>query len=96
MKMISSCDTLVWGVSEDGGLWYRSGVSQGTPMGTNWFRIQDGLDIGWRMVTMMDSVLWGVDSRDGLMARSNVNIDNIQGGDSALYSLLYPETKLQY
>jgi len=82
MKMISSCDTLVWGVSEDGGLWYRSGVNQGTPMGTNWFRIQDGLDIGWRMVTMMDSVLWGVDSRDGLMARSNVNIDNIQDGNA--------------
>ena len=38
------------------------------------------------MVTMMDSVLWGVDSRDALMARSNVNIDNIQGEDSTLYS----------
>ena len=79
MKMISSCDSLVWGVSEDGGLWYRASVAPGTPMGTNWFRLQDGLDLGWRMVDMMDSVLWGLDCKEGLMARPNVNMDNIQG-----------------
>ena len=38
MKDVTSCDGMVLGVSEDGGLWYRANTSQGTPMGSNWFR----------------------------------------------------------
>lgn len=30
----------VWGLTEDGALWARAGLGPGTPMGTNWFRLQ--------------------------------------------------------
>lgn len=30
----------VWALTEDGALWARAGLGPGTPMGTNWFRLQ--------------------------------------------------------
>ena len=41
--------------------------------------VQDGHDLGWRMVEMLDTALWAVDTRDCLMVRENVTPDNIQG-----------------
>ena len=41
--------------------------------------IQDGHDLGWRMVDMLGSSLWAVDSRDCLMVRDNATQDNIDG-----------------
>ena len=40
MKAIWSGEGTVWAVCEDGGLWYRPHISQATPMGTNWFRLE--------------------------------------------------------
>ena len=40
MKAIWSGDGVVWAVCEDGGLWYRPHITQATPMGTNWFRLE--------------------------------------------------------
>ena len=41
--------------------------------------VQDGHDLGWRMVLILDTALWAVDTRDCLMVRENVTPDNIQG-----------------
>ena len=80
MKSISSCDGQVWAVSEDGGLWYRANVSLGTPMGSNWFRVEEpGLELGWRTVACRDGVMWAVDGKEGLLVRCNVSQDNIEG-----------------
>ena len=40
MQTIWSCDGGLWAVSQDGGLWYRHNLSQATPMGTNWYRME--------------------------------------------------------
>ena len=40
MQAIWSCEGGVWAVSEDGALWLRRNVSQVTPLGTHWSRIQ--------------------------------------------------------
>ena len=82
MKSISSCDGQVWAVSEDGGLYYRANVSLGTPMGSNWFRLEEGHELGWRLVASRDGVMWAVDGKEGLMVRCNVSQDNIEGKSS--------------
>ena len=64
MRSISSCDGQVWAVSEDGGLYYRANVSLGTPMGSNWFRLEEGHELGWRLVASRDGVMWGVDGKE--------------------------------
>ena len=80
MVSVASGDNgMVWGVSEDGGLWYRSNVSQASPMGTHWFRINDGLDMGWKNVALLGHNMWAIDSKDSLLVRDNVKQDNIQG-----------------
>ena len=79
MKSISSCEGQVWAVSEDGGLWYRANVSLGTPMGSNWFRLEEGHELGWKLVACRDGVMWAVDGKEGLLARCNVAQDNIEG-----------------
>ena len=40
MARLWSCEGTLWAVSEDGGLWYRQNLTQATPMGTNWFRLE--------------------------------------------------------
>jgi len=77
VRSVSVGSEQVWAVSEDGALWSREGLGPGTPMGTHWLRIQDGHDLGWRMVDMLGSSLWAVDSRDCLMVRDNATQDNI-------------------
>ena len=99
MARVSVGGGQVWGVSEDGALWWRAGLGPGTPMGSHWTRlqvsrgwslvtkhrmlrddyVQDGHDLGWRMVLILDTALWAVDTRDCLMLRENVTPDNIQG-----------------
>ena len=82
MKSISSCDGQVWAVSEDGGLYYRANVSLGTPMGSNWFRLEEGHELGWRLVASRDGVMWALDGKEGLLVRCNVSQDNIEGKSS--------------
>ena len=39
MTWLSSGENIVWAVSANGALWYRAGIEQSCPMGTNWFRV---------------------------------------------------------
>ena len=83
MKSIWSGDGVVWAVCEDGGLWYRPHITQATPMGTNWFRLEvrpASLEVSWRTVMVVEDTLWALDTTDRLHTRTNVTADNIQGG----------------
>ena len=79
MKSITSGENILWGVTEDGCLWYRANIGPGTPMGSHWYKMEDGLDMGWRMVTVMKDLMWGIDTKEMLMARNNVCLENIKG-----------------
>lgn len=79
VSVSSGAGGMVWGVSEDGGLWYRSNVSGASPMGTNWYRLNDGLDLGWKSVALLGHNMWAIDSKDFLLMRDNVKQANIEG-----------------
>ena len=40
MSQVSVGGGQVWGLTQDGAMWTRAGLGPGTPMGTNWFRLQ--------------------------------------------------------
>ena len=40
MSRVAVGEGQVWGLTQDGALWVRAGLGPGTPMGTNWFRLQ--------------------------------------------------------
>ena len=44
MVWLSSGENIVWAVSANGALWYRAGIEQACPMGTNWFRVDTAND----------------------------------------------------
>ena len=44
MVWLSSGENIVWAVSANGTLWYRAGIEQGCPMGTNWFKVNTAND----------------------------------------------------
>ena len=44
MVWVSSGENIVWAVSANGALWYRAGIEQACPMGTNWFRVDTAND----------------------------------------------------
>ena len=44
MTWLSSGENIVWAVSANGALWYRAGIEQSCPMGTNWFRVDTAND----------------------------------------------------
>ena len=81
MVWISSGENIVWGLSENGELWYRAGISQSIPMGTNWFKMNTGKEknIVWKMVAGEAGLLWGLDNGNKLLARKNATNENIQG-----------------
>ena len=63
-------------------------------MGTNWFKLSDGLDLGWRSLDTLGSVMWAVDCKDMLMVRDNVTQDNIEEGNSVNIFHQCPHFKL--
>ena len=81
MVWVASGTNITWGLSENGELWYRAGISQSVPMGTNWFKINTGKEsnIAWKMVVGVAGLLWGLDRNDKLVARRNATLENIQG-----------------
>ena len=90
MVWVASGTNIVWGLSENGELWYRAGISQGIPMGTNWYKMntQKDSNITWKMVVGEAGLLWGLDTKDKLLARRNVTPDNIQGASFSLNKIL--------
>jgi len=83
MVWISSGENIVWGLSENGELWYRAGISQSIPMGTNWFKMNTGKEknIVWKMVAGEAGLLWGLDTGNKLLARKNATNENIEDGN---------------
>jgi len=84
MVWVSSGDNIVWGLTTSGELWYRAGVDQNNQMGTNWEKLNTGVDtnVQWKMVEVDNGHLWGIDTSDKLMCRKNATQDNILGGNA--------------
>ena len=82
MVWVASGVDIVWGVSENGDLWYRVGVDSNTPMGTNWYKMVTATEnLAWSLVESVGTCLWGLQKgADRLICRQNVTMDNIEGG----------------
>ena len=81
MTWLSSGENIVWGVSANGELWYRAGIDTNCPMGTNWFKIDTGVEKNreWKMVAGEDGCLWGIESPDVLTVKKGGSAQDLIG-----------------
>ena len=84
MVWLRSGENIVWGVSANGELWYRAGIDQYCPMGTNWFKVNTGLEKNreWKMVAGESGCLWGIESPDVVTCKSGAGSQDITGGQN--------------
>ena len=83
MVWIASCEGIVWAVSASGELWYRAGISQNNPMGTNWFKMDTRPNAeAWKQAVMYEGSLWGIDGTDVVRCKEQATQDQIVAGNS--------------
>lgn len=84
MVWLRSGENIVWGVSAIGELWYRAGIDQYCPMGTNWFKVNTGMEKNreWKMVAGESGCLWGIESPDVVTCKSGAGCQDITAGNS--------------
>ena len=81
MVWLRSGDKIVWGVSANGEVWYRAGIDQYCPMGTNWFKVNTGGEKNkeWKMVAGESGCLWGVENPDIATCKKGADLQDIIG-----------------
>ena len=83
MVWIASCEGIVWAVSASGELWYRAGISQNNPMGTNWFKMDTRPNAeAWKQAVMYEGSLWGIDGTEVVRCKEQATQDQIVAGNS--------------
>ena len=83
MVWIASCDGIVWAVSANGELWYRAGISQNNPMGTNWFKMDTRPNAeAWKQAVMYEGSFWGIDGSEVVRCKEQAAQDQIFQGNS--------------
>ena len=83
MVWIASCLGIVWAVSSSGELWYRAGISQNSPMGTNWFKMDTRPNVeAWKQAVMYEGSLWGIDGTEVVRCKEQATQDQILAGNS--------------
>ena len=89
MVWVASGEGVVWGVSANGELWYRAGIDQNNPSGTNWFRMETRPGVeGWKQaVSNGGDSLWGIDGGENLRCRERAGTADIAGRQSSKYVL---------
>ena len=81
MVWLRSGEKMLWGVSAIGELWYRAGIDQHCPMGTNWCKMTTGQENNreWKMVAEEGGCLWGVESPDSATCKKGAGWQDITG-----------------
>ena len=83
MVWIASCDGIVWAVSANGELWYRAGISQNNPMGTNWAHMDTRPNAEtWKQAVMYEGSFWGIDGSEVVRCKEQATQDQILQGNS--------------
>ena len=83
MVLIASCEGIVWAVSSNGDLWFRAGISQNNPMGSNWFKMETRPNAeAWKQAVMYEGALWGIDGADVVRCKEKADQDQILPGNS--------------
>jgi len=83
MVWIASCSGIVWAVSSNGELWYRAGITQNSPMGTNWFKMDTRPNVeAWKQAVMYEGSLWGIDGTEVVRCKEQATQDQILAGNS--------------
>lgn len=86
MVWIASCDGIVWAVSANGELWYRAGISQNNPMGTNWFKMDTRPNAeAWKQAVMYEGSFWGIDGSEVVRCKEQAAQDQIFQGNSITF-----------
>ena len=83
MVWISSCDGIVWALSANGDLWYRAGICQNNPMGTNWFKMETKPNVeSWKQAVMSEGTFWGIDGSEVVRCKEQAAHDQILPGNA--------------
>ena len=83
MVWIASCEGIVWAASANGDLWFRAGISQNNPMGSNWFKMETRPNAeAWKQAVMYEGALWGIDGTDVVRCKEKADQDQILPGNS--------------
>ena len=81
MVSIASGDGNVWAVSANGEMWYRAGIDQNNPMGSNWFKMdaRPAVDTWKQVMANGGGTLWGIDGSDTVRCKEKATRSDISG-----------------
>ena len=73
---LSHAKIITWGIAKDGGIFYRTGIVDSAPYGTEWTKV-DG--IGKEIVVTRFGHVWKIDNNNRLQLRKGVSVTNPTG-----------------
>jgi hypothetical protein len=83
MVWLSSGEGMVWAGSANGELWYRGGINQNNPMGSNWFKLEARPSVElFKLAVAYGGALWAIDAGENLRCKEKATQEHITKGNA--------------